>query len=234
MTTKSDQLTTARHMLLEHALDTFAIEATPNNMRVLWALPTNDPDASRAIEYEHDSLLFHNEGWELINELSPVIGLLITTSGQTFATRHLAATEWVYCLNRAQYANLFAVARQLAGLPELPAFTDEQPKPQATTGPAFYDDTPPPQATPGPKISVHLGELSLRELLAFSRGCVLGHQAGLDLVAVRTAGRLVNESENVDSTEQCRDLAGKIARELLTDVVAELVTERHYHDGVPF
>ena len=90
--------------------------------------------------------------------------------------------------------------------------------------PARDGDQPKSKSATGKTISEKLGEMSLVELVAFSRGCVIGHRESLALDVIRAAERLMVNAASCD--------AANIVRELLAAVVTDQC--RSYSDHVPF
>ena len=80
---------------------------------------------------------------------------------------------------------------------------------------------------------IKLAEMSVRELLAFCRGCLTNHRYSMARFIVQVAARLVSESENTAATDVCRELAGRLAGEYLRGLAKDLSSNRD-GDQMPF
>ena len=80
---------------------------------------------------------------------------------------------------------------------------------------------------------IKLAEMSVRELLAFCRGCLTNHRYSMARFIVQVAESLVSESENTAATDVCRELAGRLAGEYLRGLARDLSSNRN-GDQMPF
>ena len=96
-----------------------------------------------------------------------------------------------------------------------------------------YADMPVPTGPEKNATSDKLAEMSVRELLAFCRGCLTNHRYSMARFIVQVAASLVSESENTATTDVCRALAGRLAREYLSGLARDLSSNRD-GDPVPF